>query len=213
MKPYGDVDPNEVYGSFERQVIALIKAGVDLISIETMTDLQEVELAIKAVKSNSKEVPVLATMTFNKTPKGYFTMMGVNVVQAAEGLREAGVDIIGSNCTNGIENMIEIAREFKKHSSLPIIIQPNAGQPELSDGMVTYPETPEYFSQRVEEFINCDVSIIGGCCGTTPDHIRAIKKIVNSYLYLQDKMQFDIVSKSSTFHSINYLCTCSLVYV
>ncbi len=182
LKPYGDTDPEILHQAFERQIKALINAGVDIICFETMTDLQEAKIAVKVAKKISYETPVFATMTFDKTPRGFYTIMGTNIKQAVKGLEEAGADVIGSNCGNGIENMIKIAREFKKFSTLPIIIQSNAGQPELKNGRICYSETPEFFAEKSVELIEAGVSIIGGCCGTTPEHIHAVKVSVESYL-------------------------------
>jgi 5-methyltetrahydrofolate--homocysteine methyltransferase len=179
LKPYGDTEPEEIYSSFERQMKALISAGVDAISIETMTDLTEATLAIRAAKTVSPSTPVMAAMTFDLTPKGFFTVMGTSIEDAARGLEEAGADIIGSNCGNGIENMVEIAKEFKRHSRLPIIIQSNAGIPEMQGDKPTWPETPEFMVEKAKELVSLDVSIIGGCCGTTPEHIRAFRKMVD----------------------------------
>ena len=109
LEPYGNIEEETMYNSFKEQISALINASVDLICIETMTDLQEIMLAIKAAKSVSLRTPVMATMTFDKIPKGFYTIMGVNIEKAVEGLTEAGADIIGSNCGHGIDNMIEIA--------------------------------------------------------------------------------------------------------
>lgn len=178
LKPFGDTEPEEIYKSFKRQMKFLINAGVDLICIETMTDLNEATLAIKAVKSISPEIPVMATTTFDETPRGFYTIMGVSINDAVTGLQKAGADIIGSNCGNGIENMVKIAREFKRLTTLPIIIQSNAGIPEMKDGELIYSETPEFFGEKAKELIETGVSIIGGCCGTTPEHIKAIRKTV-----------------------------------
>lgn len=181
LKPYGDADPDVLYQSFERQLKSLIMAGVDILCIETMTDLREATIAVRAAKNISPHITVMATMTFDKTPRGFFTVMGVSIQKAAEGLQEAGASITGSNCGNGIENMILIAREFKKVSSLPILIQSNAGVPEMKNGKLVYPETADFFAQNIPAMRDAGVSIIGGCCGTTPDHIRAIKKVVDSW--------------------------------
>ena len=143
-----------------------------------MTDIQEEVLAVKAAKENSPSIPVMANMTFNKTPRGFFTVMGVNIEKAAKELEAAGADIIGSNCGNGIEHMIEIAKEYKKYSNLPLIIQSNAGLPEIRGDAVIYPETPKFMAEKSKELVVSGVSIIGGCCGTTPDHIRAIAQAV-----------------------------------
>jgi 5-methyltetrahydrofolate--homocysteine methyltransferase len=180
LKPYGDAEPDEIYNSFVRQLKALVAAGIDAVSIETMTDVAEAVLAIKAARAVSLSTPVMAAMTFDSTPRGFYTVMGISIEEASQGLGEAGADIIGSNCGNGIENMIEIAREFKKHTQLPIIIQSNAGLPEIQGDKPVYPETPEFMAERAKELVSVGVSIIGGCCGTTPHHIRALSQIVES---------------------------------
>ena len=180
LEPYGDASPEAVYASFEPQMRGLINGGVDLICVETMMCLREASLAIKAAKSISSDIPVMATMVFNKGPKGFYTLMGDDVAAAAAGLQEAGADIVGSNCNNGIEIMVEIGREYKKHTALPIIIQPNAGIPELRDLETHYPETPEFFAEHLGDMIDAGVSIIGGCCGTNPDHIRVIRQAIDS---------------------------------
>ena len=168
--------------SFVQQTKALVDAGVDLLCIETMIDLTEAVLAVEAaqVATNGadRKIPVMATMTFDKIPRGFFTIMGVDIPTAARALEKSGADIIGSNCGNGIENMIEIAREFRAHTDLPIIIQSNAGLPQPRGGGVIYPETPEFMAEKAVELVEAGVSIIGGCCGTTPDHIRAIRNAV-----------------------------------
>jgi len=180
LKPYGDTEPEAMFESFKRQVSALIEEGVDLLCFETMTDLSEVKIAIQAARSISKDIPIAATMTFDKTPRGYFTIMGVTVEKAAAGLIEAGADVIGSNCGNGIEKMVEIAAEFKKYSDKPIIIQSNAGLPVLKDGEITYSETPEFMKEKAAELLDIGVSIIGGCCGTSPEHIRAFRSLIDA---------------------------------
>ena len=180
LKPYGDTEEEELYKNYERQITSLINAGVDVICIETMTDLKEAEIAIKVVREISSSIPVMATMTFDPTPKGFYTVMGVSIEDAAKRLESAGADIVGSNCGNGIENMIKIAREFKKHTNIPIIVQPNAGIPEIKEGKSVYPESPQFMAEKARELVKIGISIIGGCCGTTPDHIRAIRDMIDS---------------------------------
>jgi len=179
LEPYVDTEPELLLSGFEQQIDALAKAGVDIICIETMTDLHEVTLAVKAAKNIHPEIPVMVSMTFDKIPKGFYTMMGVSIDDAVKGLEAAGADIIGSNCGNGIDNMIEIAKQMKELSDRSILIQSNAGIPENIDGELVYPETPSYFEDKTLELIEAGVSIIGGCCGTTPEHIRAVRKVVN----------------------------------
>jgi 5-methyltetrahydrofolate--homocysteine methyltransferase len=180
LEPYGDAKPEEMALGFERQIKALLEGGAQIICVETMIDLTEACLAVKAAKSLSPETPVMATMTFDKNPKGYFTMMGVSVKDAAAGLEEAGAEIVGSNCGNGLEKMIEIAREFKKVTRLPLLIQSNAGQPVTEGKKLVYPETPEFFREKVPDLIEAGVSIIGGCCGTTPEYVTAIKSAIDA---------------------------------
>jgi 5-methyltetrahydrofolate--homocysteine methyltransferase len=179
LKPYGDTEPEAMAEAFNRQTGALVEAGADLICVETMIDINEARLAIEAARSHSAEIPIIATMTFDATPRGFFTTMGVTVEQACAGLVEAGADIVGSNCGNGIDKMIEIAREFATHSSVPVIIQSNAGVPENVGGEVIYPESPEFMAERVGQLIDLGVVIIGGCCGTGPDHIRALRAAID----------------------------------
>lgn len=181
LEPYGDTAPEVVAEAFNRQIGALIDAGADLVCVETMIDLREAELAVRAARAHSTEIPLIATMTFNATPRGFFTTMGTTVEQACKTLVEAGADIVGSNCGNGTDIMMEIAREFTNHASVPVIIQSNAGLPENRGGELVYPESPDYMAERVSRLLDLGVAIIGGCCGTTPDHIRAIRAAVDSY--------------------------------
>jgi len=178
VKPYGDTEPEAMADAFRRQIGALVGAGADVICVETMIDLTEARLAVAAARSLSADIPVIATMTFDATPRGFYTVMGTSIEQACTELVAAGADVVGSNCGNGIEKMVEIAREFVVHATVPIIIQSNAGLPEHRDGELVYPETPEVMAARVGELIDLGVRIIGGCCGTTPEHIRAIREAV-----------------------------------
>ena len=181
LEPMGDGNPEVIKDGFKKQIKILIESGVDVICIETMIDLQEAILAIEATREVSNSIPIITTMTFNKTPRGFFTVMGNNVESISLALEEAGADIIGSNCGNGFEKMVEIAKEFKKYSNLPIMIQSNAGQPEVRNGELFYSETPEFFAEKAKELIDIGVSIIGGCCGTTPEHIMAMKNVIDKY--------------------------------
>ena len=180
LQPYGTVDEATMSRGFGEQVSALIDAGVDLVCVETMTDLREATLAVKAVKSTSPLTPVMATMTFDRIPRGYYTIMGVSIEQAVAGLTEAGADVIGSNCGHGVDAMIDIARQIRAVSDKPIVIQSNAGLPAQQGDEIVYPESPDFFAEKTAELMEAGVSIIGGCCGTTPEHIRAIRLAVDS---------------------------------
>jgi 5-methyltetrahydrofolate--homocysteine methyltransferase len=178
LKPYGDTEPADVFESYFEQIQVVVEAGVNLIWIETMTDLNEAVIAAKAARRISKDIPVIAAMTFDKTPRGFFTIMGNTIADVAKNLKEAGANAVGSNCGNGIENMIAIAREFSLCTDLPISIRPNAGMPVLNAGQVTYPETPEFWATKMSTLLELGISILGGCCGTTPEYIEEISKTV-----------------------------------
>jgi 5-methyltetrahydrofolate--homocysteine methyltransferase len=179
LKPYGDAEPDALYESFEQQIGIGVDAGVDAVTVETMIDLEEAKLAVKAARSVSDSIPVLATMTFDVTPRGFFTVMGTSIEKASHGLEDVGADVVGSNCGNGIEKMVAIAREFKKVANLPILIQSNAGLPELRDSTAVYPESPEFMRDKAKELVDLGVEVIGGCCGTTPEHIRALRQMID----------------------------------
>jgi 5-methyltetrahydrofolate--homocysteine methyltransferase len=182
LEPYGELSPDAVEEAFAEQVRSLASAGADVLCIETMGDLTEATRAVKAAKDVAPGVPVMATMTFEPTPRGYFTVMGVSVEKAVAGLEAAGADVVGSNCGTGIEDMVSIARAMTRATRLPLLIQPNAGLPQSRDGQVVYDETPASMAARVPELLDLGVVIVGGCCGTTPDHIRAIRRAVDAWV-------------------------------
>ena len=159
----------------------MINAGADIICIETMSDIQEALLALKATRSISASFPVMVTLTYDKTARGFYTYMGIDIDSTIKKLENEGVDVIGSNCGNGFENMVEIAKQFKKLTSIPLLIQANAGQPRLTGDGLIYDETPDFFAENTRKLIDIGVSIIGGCCGTTPAHISAIRQVIDTY--------------------------------
>ncbi len=179
LLPYGDIEPATMKDNYKRQIGTLIEAGVDLLCIETMTDLNEAVIAIQSARELSQDIPIITTMTFDVIPQGCVTIMGNKVSEVCAKLEEAGANVIGSNCGNGTNNMIAIAKEFVENTELPIIIQSNAGIPTIIDDQVVYQETPKEFADFTKILLELGVSIIGGCCGTTPQHIRAIRQIVD----------------------------------
>ena len=176
----GEITPEELYNGFREQAVALEKGGADAICIETMSDIDEAVQAIKAAKENT-DLEVICTFTFERTIQGdYRTMMGISPVDASRAAMEAGADIIGTNCGNGFERMIDIVREIRTVSrDIPVLVHANAGLPKNIDGMDVFPDTPEQMASLVPDLIDAGANIIGGCCGTTPDHIRAIKQAVD----------------------------------
>ena len=181
LQPYGDLQPEQMAEAFERQIKALVAEGVDIIFIETMTDLAEARIALRQAKRLSPETPVAVTMTFDVTPSGFRTIMGTAVEEAVRVLLDEGADILGSNCGIGSETMVEVAREFRKHTDCPLLIQPNAGLPKLIGDTVQYPESPEYMAGQCRKLLEIGISVVGGCCGTTPDHIAAIRNMVDEF--------------------------------
>lgn len=173
MEPLGTVSEAEMIEVFTEQVRALVAGGADGLLIETMTDLGEAKAALTAALEHF-DGPVVTSMTFDRGPAGYATMMGVKPEQAAEELQEAGADVIGSNCGHGIANMIEVIDLMAPATDLPIWAKPNAGMPQLVKGQTVFNETPEEMAAHFGDLVEAGARIIGGCCGTTPEHIRAL---------------------------------------
>jgi len=174
----GEITPREVYEAFREQILALVDGGADTIWLETMSSLPEAILAIKAAKENTNR-PVACTFTFQAGRKGFRTMMGVKPDLAAIQAMAAGADIVGANCSSGIADMIEITRQMRAACpNVPLLIQPNAGRPVVENSVTVFKETPEAMASRVPELVDAGANIIGGCCGTTPDHIVAIANAI-----------------------------------
>ena len=175
----GDVTEEEMYEAFKQQVVALERGGADAICIETMTDADEASLAIKAAKENTS-LEVIATFTFDKTAGGdYRTMMGISPTDAVAAAIQDGADIVGTNCGNGLGGMIGVVAEIRKtFRDIPILVHANAGLPLRENGVDIFPETPEQMASLVPEILQAGANIIGGCCGTTPQHIAAIKGVI-----------------------------------
>lgn len=174
----GDVTKEELYDSFKQQAIAFENAGADAVCIETFYDLDEAEQAIKAVKENTS-LEIICTFTFDKTAGGFNSLTGITPQQMTKKLIEFGADIIGANCGAGFEDMIMIVKKIREVSvQMPIMIQANAGLPFLENNKLIYSETPEKIKEIIPRIIDAGANIIGGCCGTTPDHIKVISEIV-----------------------------------
>ena len=180
LQPLGPVSEKEMFAGFTEQIQALDEGGADAIIIETMTSLEEILLAVESAKLNTNLV-VMATMTFDLGPRGFFTMMGVTPEEAVKEIRKKGADVVGANCGNGIENMVKIAKIMRNVDDGPLVIHSNAGFPKIINGRIVYPETPEYMSEKFKELIEAKINIMGGCCGTTPSHISAIHSVVSKY--------------------------------
>ncbi len=182
LEPLGSLKPEELKEAFARQAKALLDGGVDGFIIETMTALDDVTIAIEAVKSVSGGVPVLASMSFDKAGDGFKTMMGVEVETAVAKIVSSGVDAVGFNCgTLSLDEYVELAERFVSsvktlEQGTIIFAEPNAGKPELVGDQAVYKVSPEDFAAAVEKIHSAGVNIIGGCCGTGPAHIKALAK-------------------------------------
>ena len=173
MAPLGDKRESDFIACFAEQISACVGGGADGIVLETMADAGEALAAVMAAR-NVCRLPVVVSMTFDRTAKGYATMMGLAPAKAAAVLGAADVDMVGANCGAGIGQMIEVARAMRGATRLPLWIKPNAGLPQLVNGETVFRETPEEMAAKVEALFEAGANVVGGCCGTTPEHLRQI---------------------------------------
>lgn len=177
LKPLGDISQKEMEENFFLQAGVLIEAGVDLITIETMYSLEEALAAVQGVKK-AGDILLLASITFTKTKNGFFTMMGENVSQCVSALIDAGVDMTGANCTLSSADMIDLTKELRASTGKPILIQPNAGKPVTRKGVTFYEQTPQEFAGDAMKIREAGADMIGGCCGSSPEFIRALSTAI-----------------------------------
>ncbi len=175
MVMMGEVPPREILAGFQEQARGLVDGGVDGLVVETMADPEEARLAIEAIKKVS-ELEVACTFTFSKTQAGeYRTMMGTGVAEFLEMAISAGADFVGANCGNGTAGMIEVVREIRAlNKDIPILVHANAGLPQYQDGQTVFPESPGEMAPQMKDLVAAGANVVGGCCGTTPEHIRQI---------------------------------------
>jgi len=185
MEPYGDFTEAQVRDAFNEQAQALVDAGVDAIIIETQTSLEELLLGILAAKAAGAPC-IVGSMAYDVTLDGsnFRTMMGVDPERAAQFMQDHGADIVALNCGTGMDmhRAAQAVERYRRTTALPIMAQPNAGQPKLIDMKVVYDETPDQMVAGVVQLVEAGANIIGACCGSTPDHIRAFRKALDGYL-------------------------------
>lgn len=174
LDPLGEITFDQAYEAFAEQAKALEEGGVDVVSVETISDLQEMRAAVIAIKSETK-LPVIASMTYDDGEK---TIYGTTPEVAAAVLEPLGIDVISANCSTGPEGLLKVSRKLLAVSSKPVMVMPNAGMPELINNKAVYKMTPKRFGEFAEKFAELGVRIIGGCCGTGPEHIRAIVDVL-----------------------------------
>lgn len=167
-----EITEEELSAAFSEQAQALAEEGADGLVIETMADLTEARLAVAAARATG--LPVVACMVFDAGVERDRTMMGVTPEQEAVELSEAGADVIGANCGNGIERYVPVCSRLHAATGRPVWIKANAGLPEMTEGRTVYKTSPDAFASHVKALIEAGAGFVGGCCGTTPDHIRAV---------------------------------------
>ncbi len=185
IEPWGDTTLEEVFDGYAEQARILNQTGVDLFILETFQDIREMEQAIKAIKSVS-ELPVVAMMTIGEDGK---TRYGVDLEDVTAVLTKSEAAVIGLNCTVGPKPMLDFVEQMSKLTDKPLCLMPNAGRPQFTDGRMIYMSTPEYFSVYTKRFIDRGVRVLGGCCGTTPEHIG---KMANTLAMKQTRIQHSI---------------------
>jgi 5-methyltetrahydrofolate--homocysteine methyltransferase len=185
MEPYGDFTEEQVGEAFNEQAKALVDAGADAIIVETQTSLEELLLGIRAAREAGAAC-IIGSMAYDVTLDGstFRTMMGVGPERAARFMEENGAHMVALNCGTGME--MERARHaverYRKVTALPIMVQPNAGQPKLVEMKVVYDEAPERMAAGVKPLLEAGANIVGACCGSTPEHIRAFRSEMNEYM-------------------------------
>ena len=194
MEPFGDFTAAQVREAFQEQAKALVDAGADAIIIETQTSLEELGIGIDAARQAGAPC-VIGSMAYDVTLDGstFRTMMGVDPERAAKFMQERGADIVALNCGTGMdmERARHAVERYRAVSGLPVMAQPNAGQPKLVNMKVVYDETPEQMARGVEPLLAAGVNILGACCGSTPEHIRAFRNRMDQYLELKRRSELE----------------------
>jgi len=171
----GTRSKDEISDAYSSQVEGLLEGGVDLFALETFMDVEELKIALAAIKK-ACSLPILASMTFGATPGGIRTMWGLTPEEVGRELENSGAEIAGANCGMGTREMLQVIARMSRGTSLPLAAQPNAGKPQVHNGVTVFPETAEEMAQAAPEFKAAGASLLGGCCGTTPEYIAQVKK-------------------------------------
>ena len=194
LKPFGDLDFEDCVSLYAENVKCAVKCGVDLILIETMNDALETKAAVIAAKENST-LPVFVTNVYDESGK---LMTGADPLAMTAMLEGLGVDAIGLNCSFGPDKMMSVVEKFQKYSSTPIIANPNAGLPKIENGKTVFDLNPDEFAKKIVELLKCGATILGGCCGTTPEHMSAMLKATKNIEYkLPEEKDYTMVSSYS----------------
>lgn len=200
IEPTGELSFQEAVQIFKEQITILVNNNVDLILIETLSDIQEARAALIAVKEVSNSIPVAVSLTYDENER---TLSGTDPVTALLTLQDLGADIVSTNCSTGPESMLKIIKKQSQYASVFLMVEPNAGLPKVKDGNTYFDLSPENFADYVAEFVKYGINIIGGCCGTTPEHIQKLSEKVNNKNPFVPKQLYDTVLTSQYgFHFI-----------
>lgn len=194
LKPIGDLELEELIDVYKEQANALVNAGVDLFIVETMMSLSEARAAVLAIKEVC-DLPIMVSLTFNEDGK---TLFGSTPEAAVVVLQSIGADAVGVNCSTGPKEMKSIIRKMLDYAKVPVFAKPNNGKPELIDGETTYRMTPEEFAELARDIVDLGVGAIGGCCGTTPKHIAALRSLIRGCTVIPPKPKYKRVLSSES---------------
>jgi len=178
IAPLGTLSCEAAHETFEQQIAALVAAGVHGIIIETMMSVEEAIVAVRAARQTCR-LPVLVSVTFNKGKQGYRTLMGESVERATHAVVKAGADVVGTNCGGGTHDALAVITEMASCTDRPLLAEPNAGVPKLEGGKTVFKEGPDEWASCLPDLLKAGVRILGGCCGTTPEHIRHVRQLLD----------------------------------
>lgn len=176
LDPLGDLEEEELYEAYREQAQVLVQAGADLIVAETLMALREAELALGAVRSVS-DIPFVATMTVQANGRSWF---GGSAGELVQKMTEQGADAAGVNCSVGPDQLEDVVRSMTEHAGIPVVVKPNAGMPTMVNGQAQYDMRPEDFVRAMKKLVRMGASVIGGCCGTTPEFIRMLRTNISA---------------------------------
>lgn len=180
FQPHGVLTEKVALETYQEQAELLAAEGIDFFLLETHYDLREALISLTACQKVAPSVPIGVTMTFNKTPKGFFTVMGDPAEESLKRLSSQGAFLVGSNCTLEARGMLEFSRFITERIQTPLLLQANAGTPQLTADGIQYPQTPEEFAECAEKILDLGVRAIGGCCGTNAAHIRSLRQMIDA---------------------------------
>lgn len=178
LQPHGSLTSETATEVFAEQAQVLAASDIDFFLLETHYSLPEALININACHQVAPKIPVAATLTFNRTKKGFFTVMGEEAASVLQALGEAGAVLVGANCTLEAEGMLELAKYLTSKLSLPLLFQPNAGSPQITSEGIVYPQSVSAFADYMEQMIPLGVRALGGCCGTDAAYIKALRKLI-----------------------------------